>query len=327
MNRIRGGQLCTILFLSGVWQVLCIRNTSGNAVPGVLLAFGIQLLLTLPMLHLSGRNISFGSVISGRKWLGGVYILFFLLWGAYGFAEFRDVSPMLHLPVSGTVTAVLLVILTCIYACSKGLTAAARAGNFVLAVLVISGAVLFFGAYSHMEPDRVQVQYSGSVTSGLRYLCMGGELTAAWVLSDRTRGSRRRVVWGYLAAKCGFTLFVLFLCISTAGRLAELSEYPVFLIAAISQPLQEQRADALYIFAWVMTFVMHITLQTGVTSHIAAVMFPGLKGSSLLSLGGMLALSFLPMLGETSLLFGSLLLLTAFLLPLLCCIRRKEGLE
>ena len=53
-----------------------------------------------------------------------------------------------------------------------------------------------------------------------------------------------------------------------------LNGYPFFTLTALSQPLQGQRADALYILVFVMLHIMHTTLQTGIIEHIAEQIYP-----------------------------------------------------
>ena len=74
-----------------------------------------------------------------------------------------------------------------------------------------------------------------------------------------------------------------------------------------------------------MLYILHITLQTGVIAHLLAAMYPKLRAAAPLSLLLMILLAWgiapfgigiLPLL-------GILLLLTAFLVPLILCITHK----
>ncbi len=330
MNKIHQSQLFAILMLSGAWSVLCLPEAhSGAQLLGIGTAFLVQLFFSLPMLLLAERDFSLSHMVKHHKWLGFLYILFFLLWGAHGVSQLWEVSSEISLPVSGSLTAALLITVTCLYTCSLGLKAMARSAPFVLGLLVLSLIVLIIGAYSRVDVTRLAPQSEGFLKDGFFYLCIGGELTAAWVLLDRTQKNRRAAVWGFLAGKAAFACLVVFLCICAAGRLSGFSEYPFFTLTAISQPLQSQRADALYILVFVMLYVMHITLQTGVISHLLRSMFPKCKAAAPLSLAAMLLLSWGLPLTENAAnpVFGALIFLTAFVIPAIIYLFRRFSHE
>ncbi|MBR2913528.1 MAG: hypothetical protein IKK51_06470 [Oscillospiraceae bacterium] len=326
MNNIHRSQLFAILMLSGAWSVLCLpRAHSGAQLLGIAAAFLVQLFLSIPMLVLAREGFSFSNTVVRQKWLGILYVLFFLLWGAHGFTQFRNAAAEINLPVSGSLTAVILITLTCLYTCSLGLKAMARSAPAVLALLLMSIAVLIIGAAGRVDITRLAPQSEGFWRDGFFYLCIGGELTAALVLLDRTKSGRMAALWGFLAGKALLACLIIFLCICAAGRLSGLSGYPFFTLTALSQPLQSQRADALYILIFVMLYIMHITLQTGVISHLLRMMFPKFKVSAPFSLGVMILLSWaLPLSDAISTpLFGLLILATAFVIPALILLIRR----
>ncbi len=330
MSRIHPSQLFAILMLSAAWSVLCLPEADTSArLIGIVLACGVQLLLSIPMLLLAAQHFSLSQTAARHKWLGFVYILFFLLWGANGFSQLGTVTAEISLPVSGSLTAAVLMTAVCLYTGSQGLRTMARSAPFVLGLLLLSMIVLVIGAYSRIDVTRLAPRTEGFLDGGFSYFCMGGELTAAWVLLDRTDGGRKRAVWGYLLSKAAFACLVLFLCICAAGRLTVLSDFPFFTLTALSQPLQSQRADALYILVFVMLYVMHITLQTGVISHLLQAMFPKCRGAAPISLALMLLLSWvLPLTGSsTNPVYGLLILITAFVIPAVFYFLRRYSHE
>lgn len=325
MNKIHSSQLFAILMLSGAWSILCIPQVQGSAMlAGILAALGIQLLMSIPMLLLVRDGFSLSRTAARKKWLGIIYLLFFLLWGAVGFSQLWEISAEIELPVSGSMAAAVLMVITCLYTCSLGLHAMARSAPLVLGILLLSVLVLLLGAYSRVDITRLTPP-TDILPHTLSCFCLGGELTAAFVLLDRTAGKRKCAVLGYLLCKAAFAGLVCFLCICAAGRLAGRSPYPFFTLTALSQPLQSQRADALYLLVFVMLFVMHITLHTGVIAHLLHDMFPRLRGAAPLSLVAMLLLSWglshiLPALVSIS---GVFTTLTAFAIPLLFYLNRR----
>ena len=326
MNKIHSTQLFAILMLSAAWSVLCLPEIgSSTMLISCAVMLAVLLILSVPMLLLTAEGFSLSQAAARKKWLGLLYIIYFLLWGANGFSQFWEVSSVISLPVSGSLTAAVLMVAACLYTCSLGLKAMARCAPFVLGLLGIAVVVLIIGAYSRTDITRLVPEHDGIWRHCLTCFSMCGELTAAFVLLDRTKGSRRHAVWGYLTGRTLLMGLVIFLCICAAGRLAGLEPYPFFTLTALSQPLQSQRADALYILVFVMLFVMHITLQTGVIAHLMQAMFPKLKGAAPVSLAVMLLLSWsLPLREPAVQMIGSiLLLLTAFAVPFLLYLFRR----
>ncbi len=325
MSNIKSSQLLTILLLSGAWSVLCIPESgTGAHLLGIAAAAAVQVLLCLPMLLPDKYQCSMFRMVSVHKWMGAVYILFFLLWGAHGFGQFWEVSAEINLPVPGRMTAAVLITLVCLYTCSLGLRTMARCAPLVTAVLLLSVLVLLLGARGRIVTDRLVPGTEGMLSGGLSYFAMSGELAAAWILLGTVKTGKRRAVLGFLAGKAALALLIVFLSITVGGRLASLTDYPFFTLITLSQPLQSQRADALFILVFVMLYVMHITLQTGVIAHLLHAMFPKLRGAAPLSLGAMLLLSpwMTNMPGHP--LYTILIVLTVFILPLLICMTRRN---
>ncbi len=326
MSNIRCGQLFAILFLSGAWQILCIPSAaSGGQLLGVAAAAGLQLILLIPMLGLSRRNFSLSRMISHRKWLGFLYIVCFLLWGAQSFSQLWGTAPRISLPVSGRFTAAVLIVITCLYTCSLGLHALAKSAPFVLGFLLLSLIVLLIGAAPRLDTVRFSPGMTGAWSSGTAYFSLSDELAAAFVLLERVKSGQSRAMTGYLLLKALLACLILFLCICVCGRLGALEDYPFFTLTALSQPLQSQRADALYLIIFVMLFVVRITLQTSVIAHLLRAMFPRLRGAAPLSLAVMVLLSWgMEQIHLTAIpLYGVLLFLTVFLVPLVIFLIRR----
>ena len=260
MSKIHNHQLTAILFLSGAWSVICIPSLYGNGqMLGTAFACLLQILLCLPVLAL--RTGTFNHQVQKHKLLGILYILFFLICGANGFAQLWEAAPPQLLPSSGKLTAAVLIAFTCFYTSSAGL-------------FMISLIVLILGAWKRADLSRISFQTENFLPSIKTYFSLSGELAAVWILTDNIRNHKSSAVNFYLSAKALFCILILFFSISAGGRLIHLNGYPFFTLTALSQPLQGQRADALYILVFVMLHIMHTTLQTGIIEHIAEQMYP-----------------------------------------------------
>lgn len=300
MNRINRSQLFCILFLSGMWMLTGIQSLH---LPGLLLSFGIQVLLCLPML----MEQDFTTLANRHKWLGILYAGYFLLVGAQGFLQIRDTAlPQLH---AAPVVSAVLIVLTCLYTSTAGLRSTARCAVPALALLLLSAAVLLTGAWKRADVSRLQFRTEDMWENALPGFLLGTDLPCAWVLLGRVKKNGSRSVLYYVLAKGAAAAGLAVLCRMTCGRLAQ--DHPFLTLTALSQPLQGQRADALYLLVFVMLHVFHITLLTGVTAHVLGLVHPKLEKSAPFALLAMLlAASLLPDAGT----------IAALLMPVMACV-------
>ena len=303
MNRITSFQLLSLMLLQSIWEVICIPSTTGSGMlPGALGAYLVQMLLLIPLL-------SEEPGLFRRKWIGLVFAGYFLLAGARNLCQISGAAPSILPTIPEKWAAAALFLMTCLYTSAAGIKAAARCAPLTLGLLVLSLLILTVGAWQHIVPERFYWSRDGLREGGAMFFT-SAELPMLWVLRRRLEGSPRRTIVGYTAAKSGFLTLIFFLCITAGGRLAQTADYPFFTLTALSQPLQGQRADALYILLFVMLCVMQITMQAGLTAHLLEELFPKLRHTAPAVLLSMLGLS-------GALGFRTLDGLTAMLLPVL----------
>lgn len=282
MNRISTAQLASILILSSIWEIICLHAITGTGMLlGAVTAFGIQLLLMLPLL--SGD-------IPGWRWLRLLYAGFFVLAGARNLVQLSGTAPETLLSVPGKLGAGVLLIAVCLFTATMGLHTAARCAPVILGFFVLSMLVLTAGAWERIEPERLS-SAGGGFPEGLGMFFCGAELPAVWVLRGRCDGSPRRAVLLTIFAKCAVFGVIGGLCLAAGGYLMERSDAPFFTLCALSQPLQGQRADALYILVFVMLCVMQLTVQAGLAAHLLEEAFPKLRCTAPWVLLTMLALA------------------------------------
>lgn len=290
MNKLNRMQLFSILLLSGAWTVVCTPEIgSTGQMVGAVLACGLQMLLCIPLLC---TDVDAEQLLYRQKWLGYLYAVYFLVWGAFGFTQLRHAAPQQIFTMPGVGVAAVLIVATCLYTSTAGLKATARCAPLTAALLAISVIVLLVGAWKRAVPDRLSLRTDGMFAGLFSYFAGGGELAAAWILLSRAQKGSKKSILVYLPVRLGFYLLLFALCI-TGGRLTTMQAYPFMTLTALSQPLQSQRADALYILTFVMLFVMHITVLTGVAAHILAQVQPKLQKSAPVLLLLMLMLSYL----------------------------------
>ena len=284
MNKITSFQLLSLMLLQGIWEIICLPALPGSGLlSGALCAYLAQMLMLLPLL---GGDAG----LFRRKWVGLVFAGYFLLSGAQDLCQISGTAPEILLTVPEKQTAAVLLLVTCLYTSAAGIRAAARCAPLTLGMLVLSLLILTAGAWQHIVPERFFLSRKG-LPEGGRMFFTSAELPMLWVLLQRHHGSARRTLIGYTAAKAVFLALIVFLCIAAGGRLTQSTDHPFFTLTALSQPLQGQRADALYILLFVMLCVMQITMQAGLTAHLLEELFPRLHHTAPAVLLAMLVLS------------------------------------
>ena len=288
---LRPGQLFALLTVAGVWQIVCLPEQA-QGLAGYVAALGVQGVLLLPAMAMIRQGRPFEDVILRHKVIGWSMIGYCLLWGARTLVQLRTAVPMRMQTVPGRGTTAVLLLVTALYTATIGISAAGRSAPVVLAVTLLSSIVLTVGAWRRADLDALTLR--PDIPAASFYVAGSGEAALLWPLAGRTGRGAVRAGAAYLGVRCLVCMGMTVLCLTAGGRLTAQGTYPFFTLAALSQPLQGQRADALFILVFMMLAVMTLTLFAGTAAHLAAVMHPRIRGIAAAALVGMLLLSLLP---------------------------------
>ena len=192
----------------------------------------------------------------------GIYCL-----TAAGFLLYRLAMafPLLNGVVPKRGVSLLLLILVCGYAAKCGLKTLLRLAPAAAVFFLLAGCILLAGRLGNAQLHRISWQLSMPEPTAMLGFT-GAELPALLILSQDGRTARRallRLTLLKLSAAALLTVLIL-----SAGRMIQTAKLPVFTLAALSQPLQGQRADAVYLFAFVTLCVMAETLFLTLGIHL-----------------------------------------------------------
>ena len=333
MKKIGYGQLFAVLLLIKIFGFVCSKSAySTEQMTGVFISTIAQAIIVIPMLVLCNSNkINLKKDVPFGKFGLAIYVIFFLLWGAFSFVRLWDVTGSISLPVKNKVFAGFLIALICLYASRLGLKVLARSAVIVLGLLALALAVMLIGAYSKIEIlNLVKNENSKSIWNyALNDFCESGELVALLVLLNFTRSHHKKAVYSFLTAKLVIIEFVSFIGISVTGHLMQVIEFPFFEIGAYTQPFSTQRADSIYTVLFTFLCVINITVQIILASVLIEEIFPKYKFNELTSIILMLIISVA--INSTdmdfSLIWGGLIILLSVVAPLIMYTRRKINAE
>ena len=318
MNRITSLQLLSLMLLSSVWELVCLRQIPGSgAILGAICAYLLQFALLIPLLSTDITPVQ-------SRAAGIAYAAYFLLAGARNLSQLSHAAPQSLLSVPGKLAGLVLLFVTCLYTAASGIRAAARCAPMTLGVLALATVVLIAGAWGRTVPERFYWSQEG-FSEGMGVFFTASELPALWVLRGRLRGSPRRMLMRYTLLRAGVTALLIYLSIAADGRLLGLRDYPFFTLTALSQPLAGQRADALYILVFVMLCVMQLTLQAGLCAHVLEEAFAFRRHTAPAVLLGMLLLAGVMPPDMLTALTGMLTPILAFGLPCTILLLRRMG--
>ncbi len=293
MNKIRSGQLFTVLLTCAAFTFLC--QSAAFTMEGVFgegIAAIAQILLCIPIVFLYRGGFSFSAYARRHQLLPLIFIGYLLIRGGVSFVRLQQSSSALSLPISGDLLAAGLIALVCLYTVSLGIHALARSSTLIFGILMFALIIMFIGAIPQAEPQNLSMTPEDSIWQGfLRGMYRADELILFFMLLDFCEKKQFRTAAAIFTGKFALAAYFALLGMAVLGNRMKQSAHPFFSTIAISQPLSTQRADALYLLIFVMLCVIRITLFTVLAAHLLRLSFPKIKYTSTICLGIMLAIS------------------------------------
>ncbi|MGN0629873.1 MAG: hypothetical protein ACI4JN_00960, partial [Ruminococcus sp.] len=271
MNKISTGQLTSALLLSNAFMLMCAGSPLGMEYSGgLVISFAVQAVLCIPMIMLYKKGFSLTAYCNEKHYvIPCLFAAYFILRGGISFLLVWNGSKQLSLPFSEPLITAVLIGIVCLYTASLGLSAFARTSSIVLGILVLSLIILIAGAWQRIDTAELSFTAENTIAgSAIRNLSAADSLPALFILLEFTKN--KKTAKNLLFLPLGFLLWeiVVFLCITVLGPLLSYAPYPFFLLTGVSQPLTEQRADAVYLILFVLLCILRITLMTVLSAHI-----------------------------------------------------------
>ncbi len=275
---ISAGQFFVAMFVSRVLVTLHLNAlyTGGenllDSVVSCLLAMATGLVLSLPI-WLAARKSPEASVpelaVRSMGPLGRLvplaYGLYFVVTGAASLTLFQiflmdTVNPGFS---AGWVIAALVG--AALFGALRGLETCARSAVCVFAVLILSCGLVFSIAAGRFRTDHLEpLFYNGFSQTGksfLLFLARASLFGDMGVLLPRVRGRRKT---GFAACLAGIALFVgvtLVLTVGCLGRYAYTQNFPIYVLASLTEVRSLQRLDAVLTGVWMMGLIIQLAFD------------------------------------------------------------------
>ena len=271
-TRISSAQFFVAMFVSHILVTIALnaQYTGGESILdniiSCLLAMALGALIALPVWLCMGRDSVPELAVGSMGKLGYIvpigYWLYFLLAGGSSLALFQiflmdTVNPGFS---AGLVTAAITGV--ALYGALRGIETVARCASCVLIVLLL-GCGLVFGLVAwRFDPENLEpLFYQGlgqTVHSVGLFLARASIFADMAVLLPQVRGKRARGFAGWMAGTVLFVGITILLTAGCLGRYAYTQNFPVYVLASLTQVRSLQRLDAVFTGVWMMGLVVKL---------------------------------------------------------------------
>ncbi|MCI9257880.1 GerAB/ArcD/ProY family transporter [Acutalibacter sp.] len=275
-TNISTGQFFTALFVSRISAAISLNAQYAgggdllDSAASCLLALAASGLMALPLwlaLRLGGGKSLPQLAVEGG-WLGRLvpaYYLFFLVFSggsALGMFQVFLGDTMDPDFSSGLVSAALLGV--ALYGALRGLETVGRCGACVFAALVLGGGLVFGMAAVRFDPDNLEPLFYHGLGQTARsfplFLARTSIFAEMAVLLPQVKGRRALGFGGWLVGTGLFLSGLLVLVVGCLGRYASTQNFPVYVLASLSQVRSLRRLDALFTGLWMMGLIIQLAM-------------------------------------------------------------------
>lgn len=194
-----------------------------------------------------------------------VYWLYFIIAGSSSLALFQiflmdTVNPGFS---AGLVTAAIVGV--ALYGALRGVETAARCATCVFVVMLL-GCGLVFGIVAgrfdtkNLEP-LFQYGYSQTAQGAALFLARASVFADMALLLPQVKGHRVRGFIGWTLGTGAFAALTILLIAGCLGRYAYTQNFPVYVLASLTEVRSLQRLDAVFTGVWMMGLVIKLSMD------------------------------------------------------------------
>lgn len=269
MNKIGWGQLGIVLALSRIFAEAANFpsddiNYGMQRFTVILLSYILLGIVLIPVYYLTKKELSPLSCSACGK-TGAVVIIIYLVMASV------STTTRLQFYTSSTIfdaappwLLILFVSLVCLYGLFKGLPAVARTGVIVSALFLLLLGTVIIGVAGKIQPDRLYpaiADRSATLFSDvIAEFSKNGELVIFAVLCSDVRKNAFKSLYVCLPVAFSAQLLMTFLYNTVLGEYLDVTSFPFYMLAALSDISLLQRLDGIDVVVWVMSAVIKISL-------------------------------------------------------------------
>lgn len=345
MDKIGWGQLGIVLSLSRIFAEAAnfphdditygMQRFTVIILSFVLLAATLVPIMLLVKKCPNENLFSSGSPVS--KILAVIFVFFI-------FTMMTSVTVQLEFYTSSTIfdaspawLIILFTLIVCIYALFKGLPATVRtgviaAGGFVLLLILIISGIGGSISLRNLYPALIDSPET-LLSDVLREFSKNIEAVTFAALFHRVRSNAGRSLILYFCLTLPALLIMTFLYNTVLGEYLDVTSFPFYMLASLSDVSLFQRLDGIDVIVWVMAAIIRLSLLTIAVESVCMGAFRNRRSAVIIAAGtlvlsGIAALflshntvDFIVLSSLTG--TGAALLITAAIIPLICLVLNK----
>ena len=272
-TKISSAQFFIAMFVSRVVVTIALNAhyTGGenmlDTIFSYLAAMALGAVLAVPIWLAVGKGSSVPELaLENMGWAGRLvpvcYGLYFVLVGGTSLALFQiflmdTVNPGFS---AGLVIAALVGV--ALYGALRGIETVARCATCVFVVLLLGCGLVFSIVSRRFSPDNLEPLFSGGISQAghgvLLFLARTSIFADMAVLLPQVKGRKKLGFAGWMLGTSLFVGVTVLLIVGCLGRYAYTQNFPVYVLASITEVRSLQRLDAVFTGVWMMGLVIKL---------------------------------------------------------------------
>lgn len=274
-TKISSAQFFVAMFVSHILVTIALnaQYTGGESIldniVSYLIAMGVGVLIALPIWLCQKRGSVPELAVKALGPVGGIvpaaYWLYFVVAGSSSLALFQiflmdTVNPGFS---ASLVTAAIIGV--ALYGALRGIETVARCATCVFVVMLL-GCGLVFGIVAvrfdagNLEP-LFQCGFSQTRQGVALFLSRTSIFADMAVLLPQVKGKKARGFAGWMAGTTAFVSLTILLIAGCLGRYAYTQNFPVYVLASLTEVRSLQRLDAVFTGVWMMGLVIKLAMD------------------------------------------------------------------
>ena len=301
MNKIGWGQLGIVLALSRIFAEAANFpsddiNYGMQRFTVIILSYILLGIFLIPIYLLTKREngLNAAGFAGGGKTAAVIMIIYLIMGSVSTITRLQFYASSTIFDAAPPWLLIIFVSLVCLYGLFKGLPAVARAGVLVSAFFLLLLAAVIVGVSGHIQLRYLYPAVSDRPSELLNDVIVefskNGELVIFAALCGDVKRDAFKSLYVCLPLSLGAQLLMTFLYNTVLGEYLDVTSFPFYMLAAVSDLVLLQRLDGIDVVIWVMSAVIKISLLTISVYSLCLSAF-GKKKTALITAALSLALS------------------------------------
>jgi hypothetical protein len=263
-NKISSLNLFYILVLNHIFSFVCFKGQfSLESLPAIFLAWIINTFLMIFVVNLYKKGFDFKKYLQENTIFSVFLFVLAIFILSVSFIQIKNVCTQISIPFDSSLATTIIIVLICIYTASLGIKSMAKSSIIFLVMFIIGMIIILLGSVDKIQISSVYLTENNTVFSQfISFISYSFQPFILFVFMPFSEDIKYKQISIYCAILLIFDILLCLLCITVIHQKMIFTDFPFITLSTLSQPLQIQRFDTLYIIIFVLLFVFRITSLT-----------------------------------------------------------------